>query len=154
MTAQRIQITQEGLDNLKSELKRLEAVDKPIMLEKLHMARSMGDLSENSAYTTAREEQGIIEGRIMEIKHILKNASIANNTRNGIIQLGSKLKVHIDGQEEMLEIVGEFESDPMNKKLSVTSPIGKALLGKKQGDIIEIAVPSGKSTYKILEIIS
>lgn len=148
----KIEITQAGLDKLKTELHKLETVDRPLMLEKLHRARSMGDLSENSAYTSAREEQGVVEGRMLEIRHILKNSVVVGNTGNGTIQLGSKLKVHINGQQDTIEIVGEFESDPMNKKLSANSPIGKALLGREVGDEIEIIIPSGKIIYKILEV--
>lgn len=153
MSTPKIDLTQEGINRLKTELHKLETVDKPLMLEKLHKARSMGDLSENSAYTTAREEQGIIEGRILEIKHILKNAHVINNENNGHIQLGSKLKVHVNGQEQTFAIVGEFESDPMNKKLSATSPIGKALIGRKKGDEVEIVIPTGKIIYKIVEVL-
>ena len=153
MQKEKIEITQSGLEKLKEELHKLETVDKPAMLERLHRARSMGDLSENSAYTSAREEQGNVEGRILEVKHILKNAIVVGNAGNTIIQLGSKLHVHINGQQEEIEIVGEFESDPMNKKISSTSPIGKALMGRKPGDVIEITIPSGKIIYKILKII-
>jgi len=153
MQKDKIEITQSGLEKLKEELRKLETVDKPAMLERLHRARSMGDLSENSAYTSAREEQGNVEGRILEVKHILKNAVVVGNVGNTIIQLGSKLHVHINGQQEEIEIVGEFESDPMNKKISSTSPIGKALMGRKPGDEIEITIPSGKIIYKILKII-
>ncbi|OGK62246.1 transcription elongation factor GreA [Candidatus Roizmanbacteria bacterium RIFOXYB2_FULL_38_10] len=154
MTTAKIEITQMGLEKLKAELHRLETIERPLMLEKLHRARSMGDLSENSAYTSAREEQGVVEGRILEIQYILKNAKVVTKTmKNDVIQLGAKIKVHINGKEEdTIEIVGEFESDPMNKKLSATSPIGKALLGKKPGDTVEIIIPSGKIIYKILAI--
>lgn len=155
MQQKRIEITKQGIDALQIELKKLIDIDRPVVLEKLHKARSMGDLSENSAYTTAREEQSMLESRISEINYILKNASIlTTQTSNSVISVGSKIRVDIAGNLDTIEIVGEYEADPMNKKLSSTSPIGKALLGKKTGDIIEIEVPSGKITYKILEITS
>lgn len=152
---QKIEITKEGQITLSDELKRLKEVERPLMVEKLHKARSMGDLAENSAYTTAREGLSMMDGRIMEIEHILKNSVIALNSQNlGLVTVGSTIQVEINGVNDTIRVVGEYEADPMNKKLSATSPIGKALLGKKQGDIIEITVPSGKITYKILVIIS
>lgn len=155
MQTQKIEITKEGQVTLSDELKRLKEVERPLMVEKLHKARSMGDLAENSAYTTAREGLSMMDGRIMEIEHILKNSVIALNSKNlGLVTVGSTIQVEINGVNDTIRVVGEYEADPMNKKLSATSPIGKALLGKKQGDIIEITVPSGKITYKILEIIS
>lgn len=152
---QKIEITKQGIEALKLELNKLKGVDRPLVLEKLHKARSMGDLSENSAYTTAREEQSMLEGRISEIEYILKNSSVLLTQANSSeVSVGSKIKVDIAGAPDQIEIVGEYEADPMNKKLSSTSPIAKALLGKKAGDIIEIEVPSGKIIYTILEISS
>ena len=137
------------------ELKRLKEIERPLVVEKLHKARSMGDLAENSAYTTAREGLSMMDGRIMEIEHILKNSVIAVSSNDSdVIAVGSTIQVTINGVNDTIRIVGEYEADPMNKKLSATSPIGKALLGKKLGDIIEIVVPSGKITYNILEITS
>lgn len=155
MQQKKIEITKQGIDALRAELKKLQETDRPVVLEKLHKARSMGDLSENSAYTTAREEQSMLEGRIAEINYILKNASVlTTQTNNMIVSVGSKIKVDIEGTLDMIEIVGEYEADPMNKKLSSTSPIAQALLGKKVGDIINITVPSGKIMYTIKEIYS
>ncbi|PIY68962.1 transcription elongation factor GreA [Candidatus Roizmanbacteria bacterium CG_4_10_14_0_8_um_filter_39_9] len=155
MQQKKIEITKQGIDALCAELKKLQETDRPVVLEKLHKARSMGDLSENSAYTTAREEQSMLEGRISEINYILKNASVlSTNTNNLIVSVGSKIKVDIVGNLDTVEIVGEYEADPMNKRLSSTSPIAQALLGKKVGDIIDITVPSGKIIYTIKEIYS
>lgn len=155
MQTQKIEITKEGKTTLTDELKRLKEVERPLMVEKLHKARSMGDLAENSAYTTAREGLSMMDGRIMEVEHILKNSSIAVSSQGSdVVTVGSTIQVEINGVNDTIRVVGEYEADPMNKKLSATSPIGKALLGKKQGDIIEITVPSGSITYKILEITS
>lgn len=155
MQTQKIEITREGQVKLTEELKRLKEVERPLIVEKLHKARSMGDLAENSAYTTARDGLSMMDGRIMEIEHILKNSVIAVSSQgSNLITVGSTIRVVINGENDTIRVVGEYEADPMNKKLSATSPIGKALLGKKQNDIIEITVPSGKITYKILEITS
>ena len=155
MQTQKIEITKEGQVKLAEELKRLKEIERPLVVEKLHKARSMGDLAENSAYTTAREGLSMMDGRIMEIEHILKNSVIAVSSNDSdVIAVGSTIQVTINGVNDTIRIVGEYEADPMNKKLSATSPIGKALLGKKLGDIIEIVVPSGKITYNILEITS
>ena len=153
MQTPKVEITKEGQMKLSAEIKNLKEVERPLMVEKLHKARSMGDLAENSAYTTAREGLSMMDGRIMEIEHILKNSVLTTGaTGSKSVGVGSSIHVEINGLKDMIQVVGEFEADPMNKKLSATSPIGKALLGKKPGDIMEIAVPSGKITYKILEI--
>ena len=155
MQTQKIEITKEGQIKLTEELKRLKEVERPLIVEKLHKARSMGDLAENSAYTTAREGLSMMDGRIMEIEHILKNSVIAASSQgSGVVTIGSTTQVEINDVSDTIRVVGEYEADPMNKKLSATSPIGKALLGKRRGDIIKITVPSGKITYKILEITS
>lgn len=148
-----IQLTQEGYNNLQKELKELVDVKKPYAIERLHKARSMGDLSENSEYSAAKEELAFVEGRIQEIEIILKQAKIATN-HNGshIIDVGSTVFVEVDGKKEIYQIVGEFEADPMNKKLSHTSPIGKALSGKKIGESVQVTIPAGTKTYKIIDI--
>jgi transcription elongation factor GreA len=149
----KVQLTNQGLEKLKQELEELKNKTKPIVLERLNQARSMGDLSENSAYSSAKEELNLVEERIQELEDILKNAEIVkvNNDKN-MVQLGSSVIVEINGQKEKFEIVGEFEADPLNKKLSHTSPIGQALTGKKVGDWVEVEVPAGKIKYKIVEI--
>jgi transcription elongation factor GreA len=148
-----IQLTKTGFEKLKQELKELKNKTKEEVLKRLNQARAMGDLSENSAYSAAKEELNLIEGRIAELEEILKNAEIVegNNNKN-IVQVGSSVLVEINGQKEQFEIVGEFEADPLNKKLSHTSPIGKALVGKKIGEWVEVEVPAGKIRYKIVEI--
>lgn len=147
------QLTQEGFDTLKKEYEDLTKVKKPYAVERLHKARSMGDLSENSEYTAAKEELAFVDGRILEIEEILKNVEIVENHLNSNkIELGTSVTVEVNGKKELFQIVGEFEADPMSKKLSHTSPIGQALLGKKRGEWIEVEVPAGKIKYKIVEI--
>ena len=149
----KIKLTNQGLKKLRQELEELKNKTKPKVLERLNQARAMGDLSENSAYSAAKEELNLIDGRIAELEEILKNAEVieGDKTKN-TVQVGSSVVVEIDGKKEKFEIVGEFEADPLNKKLSHTSPIGQALTGKKVGDWVEVKVPAGKIKYKIIEI--
>lgn len=147
------QLTPEGLKNLQEELRQLVDVKRPLTVERLSKARAMGDLSENSEYTAAKEELAFVEGRIKEIEEIEKNAEVVTNHTNGsTVSLGSQVTVTSDGDKEIFTVVGEFEADPMAKKLSSTSPIGKALIGKKVQDTVVVETPSGSLTYKILEV--
>ena len=149
----KVQLTKAGLENLEKELEELKNGKKARAIERLHNARAMGDLSENSEYTAAKEDLAFIEGRIREVEELLKNVEVVqNNNQSGRITLGNYIKVLVNGLEDELQIVGEFEADPMKKKLSAKSPIGSALLDKKVGEIVEVNVPAGKITYKILQI--
>ena len=149
----KIQLTKKGSDDLKTELDDLIKNKKPKAIDRLGKARSMGDLAENSEYTAAKEEQAFVDGRIREIESILDQAEVVENqTAGNIVNIGSFVVVDNKGQQETFQIVGDFEADPMNKKLSQTSPIGKALIGKKVGDLVEINIPAGKINYKIIEI--
>jgi len=148
-----IQLTKTGFEKLKQELEEIKTKTREEVLKRLNQARSMGDLSENSAYSSAKEELNLVEGRIAELEEILKNAKIVEEVQDKTtVQLGSSVVVEINGKKEKFEIVGEFEADPLNKKLSHTSPIGKALVGKKIGEWVEVEVPAGKIRYKIVEI--
>ena len=148
-----VQLTKEGYDNLEKELKELKEVKRPAAVERLHKARSMGDLSENSEYNAAKEGLAFVEGRIQEIEEILKTAQVvANQNNNHQVKVGTSVTVEIDGKKELFQIVGDFEADPGKRKLSHTSPIGSALIGKKIGDWVEVEIPAGKIKYKIVEI--
>ncbi len=147
-----VELTQEGFNKLQAEHQELLNTKRPAAIERLQKARAMGDLSENSEYSAAKDEIGIVEGRVQEIEEILKNVVIIAETKGNIVSLGSKVFVEADGEKQEFHIVGEFEADPLNGKLSQTSPIGKALLGKNAGDTVKIEIPAGKTTYKILEI--
>jgi len=147
------QLTKQGFENLKKELEELKSIKRPQAVDRLSKARSMGDLSENSEYSAAKEELAFVEGKIQEIEEILKDAQIVEiNNNSNTVQLGSSVIVEINGKKEKFEIVGEFEADPLNKKLSHTSPIGQALTGKKVGDWVEVEVPAGKIKYKVVDI--
>jgi transcription elongation factor GreA len=148
----KVQLTKEGHESLQKELKELLEKKKPKAVERLQKARSMGDLSENSEYSAAKEELAFVEGRIQEVEEILKQAQIVKNHHRNEVDVGVKVIVEVNGRKDEFHIVGEFEADPLQKKLSHTSPIGKALLGKKVGDWVEIKVPAGKIKYKIVDI--
>ena len=149
----KIQFTQEGYDNLKNALEELRSHKRPAAVERLSKARAMGDLSENSEYTAAKEDLALVEGRLLELEDLLKNAAIiAHVTTSTAVAVGCHVSIETNGKKDTFLIVGEFESDPLRQKLSHISPLGKALLGKKVGDTITVNVPLGKITYKILEI--
>jgi len=148
-----VQLTKQGYEDLQKEHQDLIKNKKPQAIERLGKARSMGDLSENSEYTAAKEELAFVEGRIREIEEILSNAEvIKNNNTHDQVQVGSSVTVEVNGKNDLFQIVGEFEADPMNKKLSQNSPIGQALINKKVGDLVEVTIPAGKVQYKIIEI--
>lgn len=146
-----VYLTQEGLDNLKAELKDLVEVKKPQNATRIKTARDLGDVSENAEYSTAREEQTKIDYRISEIDSILKRAKVVTATA-GSVSLGNKVKVHVEGEDEEFHIVGEPEADPLANKISHESPLGSLLVGKKVGDTFELTIPTGKLTYKIIDI--
>lgn len=148
----KIQFTKDGYKQLQVELDDLQKVRRPSAVTRLSKARAMGDLSENSEYTAAKEDLAFVEGRVQEIEELIKNAEIIDVKAQDGISIGVEVTVEKDGKEETYSIVGEFEADPMLKKLSATSPIGKALLGKKEGDTVSVEVPAGKLKYKIVKI--
>lgn len=149
-------LTFDGLKKLEGELETLKTVKRMEMAEKIKIARSFGDLSENSEYDEAKNEQALIENRIAEIEAMLKNVKIIDedeiNTEH--VALGSIVKVKdLTYKEEITyHIVGSTEASPMNGKISDESPVGKSLLGHKVGDKIDIDVPDGVITLKILAI--
>lgn len=149
----KIQLTQDGYNNLQEELKELQTIKRPATVDRLQKARAMGDLKENSGYQAAREELGELDGKILEVQYILNNAEIVTTSSSDLtVTLGKTVTVDINGVQKVISIVGEFESDPMNAKISATSPIGVALLGKKVNDKVEVATPGGTVPYIILSI--
>lgn len=148
-----IKITKEGLDALKNELDTLLNIKRPKLVDRLSNARSQGDLSENSDYQSAREELEFLDGRIEEISEMINNVVIVDKTSNvSGVDVGTRVTVKFNGEEHVYEIVGEWEADPVNKRISPESPLGKALYGKKVGDIAEVDAPAGKLVYEILAI--
>jgi len=153
MDKTKIQITKKGHDALEKELDELVNVKRPKLVERLSRARSEGDLSENSDYANAKEELEFLDGRISELENVLKNAEVVkSNGGTESVNLGNAVKVKVDGNEQLYNIVGEWEANPNEKKISHTSPLGQALVGKKVGDKTEVEAPAGKLTYEIISI--
>jgi len=148
-----IKLTPEGYDTLQKEYKELKEIKLPEAVKRLEKARSMGDLKENSEYSASKESLAFVDGRIQEIEEILRRAQVVKNQMNGNeVSLGSTVVVDCNGQPDTYCIVGEFEADPLKKRLSHTSPIGSALIGKKIGDKVIVDVPAGKMRYTIVKI--
>ena len=145
-------ITKDGLKKLKGELKELVDVKRPEIAHQIQSAREMGDISENAAYDEAKREQAFIEGRITELEDIIKNSKVAEGKTSEVVLVGSQVTLHVDGDEVVFHIVGAPEANPVDKKISHESPLGKALLGKKVGDKVEVEAPIGNITYTILKI--
>ena len=148
-------ITRAGKLKLEQELAELEGPRRQEISRRLKSAIEMGDLSENADYISAKEDQGFLEGRIQEIKAILKNATVVdeNNTNTHEIQIGNKVTLQEgDYPEEVYELVGANEADPKAGKISYESPLGAALLGKHKGDTITVNAPGGTIHFKIVKI--
>jgi transcription elongation factor GreA len=145
-------VTSDGLEKLREELDDLVNVQRKKIAAALKEAKEFGDLSENASWDDAKERQAFIEGRIAEIENILKNAVAIEKGKGDIVAVGSTVHVELEEGEQQFSIVGSTEADPELGKISNESPIGKALLGKKPGDEVEVQVPAGTITYKITKI--
>ena len=148
-----IEITKNGFETLKKELDELVNEKRPKVVERLANARSQGDLSENSDYQNAKDELEFLDGRISELEVVTRRAVVVTGCGNGKgISLGTKVTLKVGGKKQIFYIVGEWEADPAEKKISHTSPLGQALLGKNKGEKVEVEAPVGKVIYEILEI--
>jgi transcription elongation factor GreA len=150
-------VTKEGLKKLQDELELLKTVKRKEVAKRLEEAISYGDLSENSEYEEAKNEQAFVEGRILELEEMIKNAEVISTSKHGkVIELGSTVVIKRtkprEGEDEEFTIVGSTEADPLNHRISNESPIGAALLDHKQGDQVEVRVPAGKVSYKIKKL--
>lgn len=152
MYTKQVQITKEGLKSLKEELDELIDIKRPKVVERLSNARTQGDLAENSDYHNARDELEFLDGRIAELEEVLKNASVVRGRGGNGINVGSKVSLKANSHKHVYFIVGEWEADPAQKKISHTSPLGQALIGKKVGEKVEVEAPAGKVIYEILSI--
>jgi transcription elongation factor GreA len=153
MNDQGVQITEKGLESLKKELKALKDVKRPKVVDRLSNARQQGDLSENTDYQNARDELEFLDGKISELEEVVKAATVVKSGGNGDgVALGTKVTLKSSGKEQMFNIVGEWEADPSEKKISHTSPLGQALIGKNVGDKVDVEAPAGKISYEILSI--
>ncbi|MBI3343114.1 transcription elongation factor GreA [Candidatus Gottesmanbacteria bacterium] len=145
-------LTKEGLDELKVEYGVLVGTKRPTAVMRLSDARSLGDLSENSEYAAAKQDLAFIDGRIAELEEILHSAKVITNHGKSYVDVGCKVTLHVNGKKDVFTVVGEWEADPIEKKISHESPLGRALMGKKSGDSVEVEAPAGKILYKILHI--
>lgn len=149
-------LTQEGQEKLKAELDKLINVKRKEISQKIKSAKEFGDLSENAEYSEAKEEQSFIEGRIQELDHVLKNSTIISaggNRTCDTVGVGCTVAVQLESGDMNLRIVGSAEADPEKGHISHESPIGKALMGRKKGDEVDIEVPAGTIKYKIKNIL-
>lgn len=143
---QTYQLTQEGIDKLKSELSYLKDVKRGENLEALKEARAQGDLSENADYDAARNEQARIEARIAEIENIIKNVKVIRTSNDDNVNIGKTVKVKFlkNKEEKIFHLVGSIEADPRANKISTESPLGKAMLNHEEGDKVEVKTETGR----------
>lgn len=145
-------LTKEGADEIKEELKGLKS-QRVVIADRIKQARSLGDLSENAEYQSAREEQDRLESRISELEHVVANMQIIKKAKtNGHVRLGSNVTLKAGGKTKEFQIVGTMEADPTNGKVSDESPIGRALIGKKSGEKAEIKTAAETRAYTIVAV--
>jgi transcription elongation factor GreA len=147
-----LKLTKQGLQGLKAELAELLDVKRPKLVDRLAYARSQGDLSENADYQSAKEELEFLDGRIDELTEVTQTALVVSNDGKSGVNVGAKVTVKVDDTKMIFDIVGEWEADPVNKKISHDSPLGVALTGRKVGDKVEVEAPAGVINYEILAI--
>ena len=155
MAKDQVLLTPQGLEKLKKEYERLVKVERPKVIEEIRITRAMGDLSENGGYQTAKERQRFLDRRIRELEHILKTAKASTKALSkNKVSVGSTVVLQNtkNNMQMTYTLVGATEADPSAGKISYESPLGRKILGKKPGDIVEITTPGGKLTYKIKEI--
>jgi len=146
-------ISKEGYEKLKNELELLTTTKRREIAERIQRAKDMGDLSENAEYQEAKDAQAFNEGRVMEINALMKNLTVVEADSGGNeISMGSKIRVKVNGAEKEFTIVSFNEVDPIVGKISNESPLGRAFVGKKKGDITRVATPKGESEYEVLKI--
>ena len=149
-------LTQTGYEKLKATISELETVKRREVAERIKAAREFGDISENSEYDDAKNEQALLESRILRLKEQLRGARVIDTSDfpKDVVSIGSKVKVKYvdDGETDEYEIVGSAEADPANNRLSNESPVGQAVLGHKKGEVVEVAAPSGSIKLQIVSI--
>jgi len=149
-------LTHDGLIKIETELEQLKTVRRKEVAEKIKEARAFGDISENSEYDEAKNEQAEVEARIQKLENIVRTARVVDESeiRDDLVMVGTKVRVFDKEFDEEVEytIVGATEADPFEDKISMDSPIGEALIGKKEGDVVIVEVPDGMVELKIIEI--
>lgn len=148
-----VYVTSEGLEKMKSELDYLKMERRPEVIQSLKEARALGDLSENSDYDAARNDQAQLEGRIKELEYKLEHCNIAENHEDGVVAIGSVVTIEYDdGEVDEYKIVGSLEADPFENKISNESPIGKAVIGHKKNETVQVESPNGAYPVVIKEV--
>ena len=153
---EKILITRAGFTALETELKTLKSKERPAVIQAIAEARELGDLKENAEYHSAREKQGFIEGRIKEIEAVMSLAEVIDPTKlSGAVKFGATVKVVDEDtdEEKTWQIVGEHEANIEKGLLNIKSPIARALIGKEEGDSVEVRTPGGEKSYEILSIV-
>jgi transcription elongation factor GreA len=152
----KVPMTAEGYASLQDELKRLKSVDRPAIIRQIAEARDHGDLSENAEYHAARERQGFIEGRVMELEDKIARAEVIDVKKlsGKIVKFGATVTLADEetDEEQKFQIVGEDEADVGRGRLSVTSPLARALIGKGIGDSVEVTTPRGAKSYEVVRV--
>ena len=153
----KIPMTVEGSERLKAELQRLKSVDRPAVIQSIAEARAQGDLSENADYDAAKERQGFIEGRISDLESKLANAQVidpAGIDADGRVVFGATVEIEDldNGERNAYQIVGDDEADIKQGKISVNSPIARALIGKSEGEAVEVQAPGGVRNYEVVQV--
>lgn len=152
----KIPLTRAGYDKLDAELKHLKSVERPAIIRAISEAREHGDLSENAEYHSAKEKQSFIEGRVKELESVISLADIIDPSKlSGAIKFGAYVELVDEDtdEEKAYQIVGEYEADIENGRLNMKSPIARALIGKEEGDSVEVRTPGGVKSYEILTIV-
>ena len=154
MAEKKVMLTQEGYDKLVKRLENLKSVRRIEVANRLKAAIALGDLSENSEYVDAKNEQAFLEGEIMDLEKQIHNSEIIHEEKSDAISHGSTVKIQFpNGDEDTYKIVGSTEADPDEKRISDESPLGSALIGQKAGSTVQVHAPAGVLQYKILEIV-
>jgi transcription elongation factor GreA len=152
----KLPMTAEGYNRLREELKRLKTVDRPAIIRAIAEARTHGDLSENAEYHAARDRQSFIEGRVIELEDKIARAEVIDISKlsGSVIKFGAKVTLadEENDEEQTFRIVGEDEADVRQGRLSVTSPLARALIGKRIGDPVEVSTPRGAKSYEIVAV--
>ncbi len=152
---EKIPLTRAGFDKLDAELKHLKSVERPAIIRAISEAREHGDLSENAEYHSAKEKQSFIEGRVKELEGVISLADVIDVAKlSGTIKFGATVELVDEetDEEKTYQIVGEYEADIENGKLNMQSPLSRALIGKEEGDSVDVRTPGGVRSYEILKI--
>ncbi|MHB8571588.1 MAG: transcription elongation factor GreA [Candidatus Dormibacteria bacterium] len=146
-------LTEEGLEKLQAELRQLIEVRRPDISERIREAKEFGDISENAEYQEAKNEQGMIEGRILDLEQMIRNAELIDaEAHHTVVEVGSTVKLKDSEGEFTYKVVGSAEADPTQGRISLESPVGRALMGRKAGEEVTVKVPDGESKVKILKV--